>query len=856
VNAQSLLTVAGTLTSTTGAELIRAGTSITTAGDLLHVKQGGTVSLTGSLLTLRGTFAVGGSLVNVEGTLVQTGPSGLMETNGTTINAQSLLRVTGTVSTSGVLGTALSTITTSGDLIHVGATGSLTVGGQLVAAFGAPSFTVGGNFLTVAGVLTSTGAERLIQFGSGGAVQVTGDLIQVSGGGRLSVIAPLLFQDPGTLTLGGDVLAVAGTLLIGGAEPLLVVGTASARSLLTVTGTLTSTTTSELIAGMVTTTGDLLRVASGGTLSLTGPLLFGGSGTVPGNVLTVDGTLTRTSGGSGFQPALLTFGDATLSAQSLLTVTGALTSTAGADLISAGTSITTTGHVVDVKAGGTVSLIGGVLTARGAYTVGGSLVNIAGTLMQTGPSGLMETNGTTINAQSLLRVTGTVSTPGVLGTAGSTITTSGDLIQVGATGTLTVGGQLVAAFGALFTVGGNFLTVAGVLTGTGAARLIEIGSGGAQVTGDLIQVSGGGRVSVIARFLDQDGSLTVGGDVLAVAGTLMIAGADPLLVVRMASARSLLTVTGTLMSTTTAPLIFSGTVTTTGDLLRVASGASLSLAGRLLIGGGAYMVGGNVLTAEGTLTNSDTGQLISFDSSTVIASGAIIKASGRSTATTDELAENGVLMTVGSDQPVVHQGVLLETQATTMTAQKGIVLDNLLLQASAPLLNLRPGSDLTITGNTAHALDLSFRAKVTSLGPVVNLSASTLQVNNGAVVNVGGGSILRVTGNLLELNFGSTLRTLNGPLLNVAGGSVANISGALVSFGGSGNLVSVTNSLCPCTTFSGIPIALTGGATSSNVTIGPNPIANPGAGTLTTSSGNTAVAVVNGATSKLIITAP
>ena len=141
--------------------------------------------------------------------------------------------------------------------------------------------------------------------------------------------------------------------------------------------------------------------------------------------------------------------------------------------------------------------------------------------------------------------------------------------------------------------------------------------------------------------------------------------------------------------------------------------------------------------------------------------------------------------------------------------------------------------------------------------PVVSLVGGTLTINNGAAVNVAGGSILRVTGNLLELNNGSTLRTLNGPLVNVAGGSVANISGALVGFGGTGgNLVSVTNSLCPCTTFSGIPVALTGGATGANVTIGPNPIANPGLGTLTTSSGSTAVAVVNGATSKLIITAP
>ena len=858
VSAQSLLTVTGTLTSPAGAALIGAGDSITTMGDVVDVRAGGTMKLAGPLLIGRGTFMVGGSLVNIAGTLAHGGPSFLTETNGTTVNAASWLRVTGTLTSgtgAGLLETSGSTMTTTGDLIQIGAPGNLTLARALVNAFGA-QFTVGGNFLTVAGTLTGTGADQLIQLERSGAVRVTGDLVQVSSGGRLSVVGRLLDSE-GSLTLGGDVLAVAGTLLVGGAEPLLIVSTARARSLLTVTGTLTSTTTAPLIfAGDVTPTGgDLLRVTPGGTLSLAGALLssFLATYTVGGNVLTVDGTLTRNIGGLG---ALLGFFDSVVSAQSLLTVTGTLTSTAGTELINAGSSIMTTGDVAQVKAGGTVSLTGPLLVGRGTFAVGGSLVNIAGTLAHAGPSFLTETNGTTINASSWLRLTGVLTSPagaGLLETSVSAMTTTGDLIQVGATGTLTLARALVNAFGASFTVGGNFLTVAGALTSTGPDTLIQLGTGTVQVTGGLVQVTSSGRLAVASRLMDTTPSLPLGGDVLAVAGTLTIGGTEPLAVLRgPVSARSLLTVTGTLTSTTTAPLFDTQVVTTSGDLLQIASGGSLSLAGLLLLDfNGTYSVGGNVLTVDGTLTSSGTSALLNF-SGAVNAGGALVKASGRSTATTTELAENGVLMTTGSDQPIVLQVPLLETSGATMTSPNGVLLDNLLLQASAPLLNLRSGSNIA---TNLDALDLSFRAKVTSLGPVVRLSGSTLTINNGAAVNVAGGSILRVTGNLVELNFSSTLRTLNGPLLNVTGGSVANISNALVAFGGVGtNVVSVTNSLCatPCSTFSGIPVFLSGGATPANVTIGLNPVTG---GTLTTSA-SAAVAVVNGATSKLIIVAP
>ncbi len=219
-------------------------------------------------------------------------------------------------------------------------------------------------------------------------------------------------------------------------------------------------------------------------------------------------------------------------------------------------------------------------------------------------------------------------------------------------------------------------------------------------------------------------------------------------------------------------------------------------------------------------------------------------------------------LTLGTDKPLqlATNQVLLEASGATATGQKGLKIDNALLEATAPLLNLKAGSNFTFTSTDPNsgALDLSFRAKVTSNGPLVKLDASTLTINNGAGINVAGGSFLNVTGDLKQLLNGSTLSLLNGPALNVKGDSVVKISGALVGFGSGANVLNVTNSLCPCTLFSGIPVALQGGALSSNVFIGPNPLKNLGlGGSLTTNlSASAAVIVVTGAMSKVAITAP
>jgi hypothetical protein len=206
-------------------------------------------------------------------------------------------------------------------------------------------------------------------------------------------------------------------------------------------------------------------------------------------------------------------------------------------------------------------------------------------------------------------------------------------------------------------------------------------------------------------------------------------------------------------------------------------------------------------------------------------------------------------LTLGTDRPLQIAGPLLQTSGATVNAYQVVRVDTALLEASAPLLSLRNGSHLT---STTDAVQLSYQAKVTSLGSLVKLDRSTLTIANGAALNVAGGSLLRVTGDLFSLTNGSMLQVLSGPLVSLSRGSILSVNGSLIGFGGTGgNVVSVANSLCPCATIGGIPVSLTGGALASNVSI-TGAIKNGNLGSLSLAP-NAAVIRVDGAATKVTI---
>ena len=306
-----------------------------------------------------------------------------------------------------------------------------------------------------------------------------------------------------------------------------------------------------------------------------------------------------------------------------------------------------------------------------------------------------------------------------------------------------------------------------------------------------------------------------------------------------------------------AAITLSETDVTTGDALAlVHPGARMDL-GRSLLS----TFEGTLALGRGFLTVAPGGEVVvtgTADPLVVVAGGshgvatepgsAMFNLSGGATARD---AESGLV--VGTDRPVQHAGSLLGLVDGAITTQQAVRLDTALLDASKPLLQI-VRSTLNVA---ADAIDLSLRSKVTALGPFLALDAGTISVLAGALVNVAGGSFLKVVGDFLDLRNGSTVNLLNGPLLSVSGGSVVNITGGLVNFGGTGgNRVNVANSLCPCTTLAGVPVAFQNGATPANVSIGPNPIRNGNLGTLGLASPNAAAIVVSGPTSRVTIGAP
>jgi hypothetical protein len=253
------------------------------------------------------------------------------------------------------------------------------------------------------------------------------------------------------------------------------------------------------------------------------------------------------------------------------------------------------------------------------------------------------------------------------------------------------------------------------------------------------------------------------------------------------------------------------------------------------------------LLQGGTLVSTSTDPLVQLLGGTHSFGSAglpIFDIAGVSTATD---AETG--LSLGTDRPLQFSGSLFETSQATVTAHQAVRVDTALLEATAPLLALTNGSKLTTAADT---IQLSHQAKVSSLGSLVKLDRSSLVVARGAALNVAGGSLLRVTGDLFSLTNGSTLSVLNGALLSLSGGSMLSVNGALIGFGGSGgNLVSVANSFCPCTTIGGIPVSLTGGALASNVSI-TGAIKNSGLGTVNLAP-NAALIRVDGAATRVTI---
>src|SRR5262245_848359 len=310
-----------------------------------------------------------------------------------------------------------------------------------------------------------------------------------------------------------------------------------------------------------------------------------------------------------------------------------------------------------------------------------------------------------------------------------------------------------------------------------------------------------------------------------------------------------------LVRTSPDPLVeFTGGSATFDSVMVVAGGSTASLAGPLLRATDTNLtIPTSLLTVlpGGSFSSTTTGPLVSVNGGTHALGTAVamFDIAGSGTALD---ADSGLML--ATTEALKTNGPLFEADGASVTTNQVVRLDQALLEASAPLLHLKNGSQLT---SASDAIALGDQSRLTAnASALVALNASKMIVSMGSLVNVSGASVLNVSGNLVSLSNGSALSLLNGSLLAVSGNSLANIGGSLVSFGGSGgNLLSVSNNNCggSCTVISGIPVALLNGATASNVSIGAGAIQNPNLGSVQLGSPSTALITVSGAGSKVSI---
>jgi hypothetical protein len=897
----------GSFTSTTTASLIDLDPTFITTGEAIVAMNGGTLTLAGRLLTdVNGTLTSASQIVRMQGNagLVSTTTDALIHLTGTTVStAGALYMANSTMTLNGPLASATgviggdgtpaplfqleaSTLTSTSpdalvqftsmtveheeNFLRLGAGSTVTLGGSLLkftdTNFNAAS--VDRSFIAIldgSSIVTTGTSEPLLSFVSTSAsgIDITAArnffAAGVSDGGpapSLSLSGPLLSASFTNLRSGDPTANVFGFVLF--ADGTQVTSTSSSPFLTLNDSTLDSA-------------GDVLAVRRAtGTptrMSLAGPLL-----------VATNSSINHTSLGFGPQFGLNTTACCNAffigqGGQLSSTTTEPLiqliaTTVTGRDEQSGGIffqiSDTFSGAPFSEPVlGGSVSLQGPLLKVSSSeFSSLFSLLHVQrSTLVSTSPLPLIELTGSGMTLGGINPLTEAEEIGNLLFLVGSVAAG-----QVGPAAAVTLGGPLFKAEASSFDSGsGNVVSIINGATYTagGAGAMLQIHD--ASLAGfNLLLVSGLGGTDGATKA-----TVNLAGPVLAASASTITLGSN---VIGIANG-------GALTSTTTAALIqlsevdvlagtsfggaallqinggaSPGLVTLNGPVLAATENSMLEIPGALL----ATFAGGQLVVNDSTdpvfaFTGGDhsigTGESADRD--------AIFILNGLAAQTANEEVETGTILELGTRQPVQAAGSLLEMTSANVTTNKVLRLDTALLEASAPIINLKANAGLQ---TFSDAVDLIQKAKLTTsaINPMIRLDGSHILVSDGALVAVRGGSFLNIGGDLLAMNNASTLSLNNGTILTASGGSVVKIQGGLVNFGGVGNTINITNNLCPggCTVIGGLKVFLTNGALAGNVTVD-TPIINPGGGTINFSNGgNTAHITVDGATTKVRIGNP
>jgi hypothetical protein len=828
--------------------------SFFTRSSFITVTKNGKVILAGPLASFtNSSLFTEGSLLEILGSLKSTGSSSLLALDPTQITAaKSLILLNG---------------------------GSLTLAGPLLNDTNGTIMTAG-SFLamTNGATLTSTSPNALVQLDGTALAAVSGLTMSNA---RMNLAGPLVtltnVKDPDPAT-GAAAMARVGidvATLVDGV--LIAIENSSA---------LTSTGTSPLIqitSTKIDNNENMIRVATGSSVTLASSLLSASFGTFKVgdptsntfSFLTIlDGSQVRSTSNQPF----LSFADSSIdSAGDLISVRRSASSTptrltlAGPLFSATNSTFNTTslglGKTFSTSNSACCSAFSVVQGAQVSSSTGSAFVQltsstVSGNDAQSGGSFFRIADTFTGAPASELVSPASVSLAGpLLSATNSTITSLFDLVQVQRSSlSSTSTSPLISLSGGSATLGGTnpidnsnaFGSVLRVLSSTISGTPASAAS--ISLAGPLLSMSGGSltkNANLLGVVNGATFTSTATGPLISLSNGATVTGSTP-----NGFSGAILSVSGFGGPSGTGPT----TATFGGPLLNV-TGGTLNMPRDLFLGA---IAGGTVIA------NDPTQAFVSLSGGTHTVGSAVFtqlfRLTGINTALDTDLLITGIggVITVGTDRPLQRSGagaLLSLSNGATLNTNEGLFLDTALLNASAPVFDLAGTSTLT---TAADAINLNQNAKLTSIGPLVQINGGTLNIN-GSAFRVAGGSGLAVTGDLLSIANGGKLNITNGGALFVSGGSVVNITGALVNFTGTGgNGLKITNTLCTgCIAFGdfSIPVELRNGAIAGNVTITVSTATlkgSPALGTLTVSNpgvaaGSTAVIILDGATSKVRI---
>ncbi|MCW2275292.1 hypothetical protein GJ654_14800 [Rhodoblastus acidophilus] len=597
-------------------------------------------------------------------------------------------------------------------------------------------------------------------------------------GGKSQLTIGGVLTNSGALAIGGSALTgpdtvtttgVANTGMItlkGGADP-------SAEALLNVTGA-AGFGTAGVLSGAVSLSGNsmvefasgqITTIAGGASLKLDGPSAF----IADAGALTSNSALTGLTTNSG---------TLSLSNGAAIKTTAGLTNTSGGYIY---LDVNRNGAVVN---GGTSLALGGVLTNKGAFSVGSASLMTLDTVTATGVANsgtITLTGGASWSSRAVLNVTG-VAGFGTVGVLTGQVNLSGNALLEFASGQI----NTIARGASLMLDGPSALIAdAGALTRNSALNGLALNGGSLNLRNGAALTTSAGLTNTSGSYINLDSSGGAGGTRLTLTGVLKNIGSLYL-------GASSLTKADTLTATGVAN---TGTITLTG-------GASPSAQALLNVTGTAGFGTVGVLSGQVSLSGSS---MVEFASGqiTTIAGGAWLTLNGPSAFIADAgaLTSNSALkgLAANSGSFYLYNGAAVTTAAgLTNNSYSYIGLDRSQYgSGGVGGTTLTLGGVLTNSG-TVYVGDFGMsNSDILTATGVANTGTITLEGGGSssaqALLNVAGAAGFGSTGVLsgqVYLGGNSLVEFASGQITTIGGGASLTLNGTNAFIADAGALTS------------------------------------------------------------------